>query len=390
MAIEFHCPYCEAAIRVPDHAAGKRGRCPQCATRITIPKSSAARRVVSEPPLFPAPESPPPPTDDEEIVFQEYNPANDLLLDPPPIDAVAPGDIVLPMMRTDAAPLSPQAVVTAAPSIATSVSRRRRSRRGWVIAAVALLGATGAVGVIVWYQQTTALVGELKGQLVESSPLPAKIIPRTDIELPPAESQKIFAQLEHNPIPLISGAGLATVQFQANDRGLVISVGRGSATSLYRVAIDEEPKLRAYLRDYEADLERVRREDVSIAVNQLFRTLKRVYARQASAHELGQFRDSVGLAGSVRGLGYFVHAVHQRRVYPCVYEDDSALYFLLPAGVKRFEIEGKVVKGSKLFFPGRFTVHVAGTIDLERADEPPADSTKPADEPPMDEDAETQ
>ncbi|MEX1095897.1 MAG: hypothetical protein WED34_07600 [Planctomycetales bacterium] len=38
MAIEFHCPYCTAAIRVADTAAGKRGRCPKCAQRVMIPQ----------------------------------------------------------------------------------------------------------------------------------------------------------------------------------------------------------------------------------------------------------------------------------------------------------------------------------------------------------------
>ena len=37
MAIEFNCPYCTAAIRVPDAYAGKQGRCPKCDTKLLIP-----------------------------------------------------------------------------------------------------------------------------------------------------------------------------------------------------------------------------------------------------------------------------------------------------------------------------------------------------------------
>ncbi|MFN9719286.1 MAG: hypothetical protein ACK58L_11355, partial [Planctomycetota bacterium] len=37
MAIEFNCPYCTAAIRVPDAYGGKQGRCPKCDTRLLVP-----------------------------------------------------------------------------------------------------------------------------------------------------------------------------------------------------------------------------------------------------------------------------------------------------------------------------------------------------------------
>ena len=38
MAIEFDCPYCTAAIRVNDTAAGKRGACPKCGTSLIVPR----------------------------------------------------------------------------------------------------------------------------------------------------------------------------------------------------------------------------------------------------------------------------------------------------------------------------------------------------------------
>jgi predicted Zn finger-like uncharacterized protein len=41
MAIEFQCPYCTAMIRVGDDAAGKRGKCPKCATTLMVPRPQA-------------------------------------------------------------------------------------------------------------------------------------------------------------------------------------------------------------------------------------------------------------------------------------------------------------------------------------------------------------
>src|SRR5262245_26834918 len=37
MSISFLCPACGKSIKAPDHAAGKRGRCPACKTAATVP-----------------------------------------------------------------------------------------------------------------------------------------------------------------------------------------------------------------------------------------------------------------------------------------------------------------------------------------------------------------
>jgi predicted Zn finger-like uncharacterized protein len=37
MSIRFRCPHCSAAIRVDDHLAGKKGKCPTCARAIGVP-----------------------------------------------------------------------------------------------------------------------------------------------------------------------------------------------------------------------------------------------------------------------------------------------------------------------------------------------------------------
>src|SRR5712691_6192985 len=55
MAIQFNCPYCTATIQVPDHAAGKKGTCPQCRTKLVVP----APREMFVPPPAAAPPAPP-------------------------------------------------------------------------------------------------------------------------------------------------------------------------------------------------------------------------------------------------------------------------------------------------------------------------------------------
>ena len=59
MAIQFNCPYCTVTIQVPDNAAGKKGTCPQCGTKVLVPtpKNSPPQSAVPSPsPTF----SPPP------------------------------------------------------------------------------------------------------------------------------------------------------------------------------------------------------------------------------------------------------------------------------------------------------------------------------------------
>ena len=48
MTIEFNCRICSAAIRVPDKAAGGKGRCPKCGIRITVPKKSPPKPTEPE------------------------------------------------------------------------------------------------------------------------------------------------------------------------------------------------------------------------------------------------------------------------------------------------------------------------------------------------------
>lgn len=56
--IEFKCSNCGKQLRVKDDAAGKKGKCPQCGTELTVPEAEfvelqAADRLAAPPPLPP-------------------------------------------------------------------------------------------------------------------------------------------------------------------------------------------------------------------------------------------------------------------------------------------------------------------------------------------------
>lgn len=49
MPIDFSCPHCGQAIRVPDESAGRSGRCPKCKQPVTVPSPAAS--AASAPPV---------------------------------------------------------------------------------------------------------------------------------------------------------------------------------------------------------------------------------------------------------------------------------------------------------------------------------------------------
>ena len=72
MPIPVECPNCGKVVRAPDSAAGKRGKCPQCATVIDIPfaaPEAPAAPAAPTPKKKPAPV--PPPVDDDDVYDAE-------------------------------------------------------------------------------------------------------------------------------------------------------------------------------------------------------------------------------------------------------------------------------------------------------------------------------
>lgn len=41
MPIQFQCPHCQHAMRLPDTSAGKQGKCPKCSNAVTVPAAGA-------------------------------------------------------------------------------------------------------------------------------------------------------------------------------------------------------------------------------------------------------------------------------------------------------------------------------------------------------------
>lgn len=349
MTIEFRCPYCTAPIQVGDEAAGKLGRCPRCATRLTVPKPAEDDVVLLEEAESESP--PPPPMSPEPVSVAPDLPGNVL------------GDLPNPTL---AAPISP---------VARKVKRRSRSRSfGWLIPVLCGLLLFGGLG---WYVgkdlMPQPLRGELIGEALEEAELSPVLVPVDHSPLPARQLQPLLESLQSEPIPLLSD--LMQVQIRGDDKGLLISLHSGPKTGWYRIDPRSHPALADYAREHAAELDQPRQKTVNAAAAEFIDQYAQIQEGKAPESTVTAFRDRLALNALVKGLGYHVAATVGSRVYPCVAEtDDGHLYFLLPRDLKQFEIAGRAHGDGPPLFPGKFTVHV-------RTGEPPA--AEPASSAPM-------
>lgn len=391
MTIEFNCPYCTALIRVPDNAGGGKGRCPKCATRISVPKVSplklAAPPADDEPVLFappPAADSPfaptaaSPVTAADAITFGEAGPETN--------EAAAPSG-PLDIFAAPARP--PGAFPTATPRQPvhpTSVAARLRKKKSggaWLIPFLFGLIACGVGGWFAWpYFLTEQLGGELVAETADSLELPPGLVAKSSIRHSSSEVEAVLADLEKSPEPLLST--LMQVQLRGSSNGLLVHLNAGPKTRFYRIAVRDNAPLTSYLSKHAAELEEQRMQDIERTGTAFFTEYRRVVAKQADKSSLTGFRNTLALPALVRGLGHQLVANYGRTAYPCVYEDhEGAVYFLLPPDAREFEITGRKHADGTVMFPASYKIKVAGEIKVpaKKAEEPAGklkDKQKPA------------
>lgn len=148
----------------------------------------------------------------------------------------------------------------------------------------------------------------------------------------------------------------AEVEFSAGNDGLVIRVVEGRETRFVRFRIDKG--LREW---YDANVQQLddgHKQQLGKSLTEFFEAWDVAIRNQTGVDQVMRFRDTVGLAGCVYGLGYNVSARVDGRLYPCVYEDDRSLYFLLPRDTKKFQIVGFHSNGDPSDFSGEYRVTI--------------------------------
>ncbi len=375
MPIEFNCPSCDAIIRVPDNAAGGKGKCPRCTKRLTVPKKST--RTEPKPPapelegLFPSPQpvatAPAPARDPDAVIFEEAEPAFDAAN---PMDFESQPDQKLGQLPE----------VTSRPISRGSVGRKASSQSSvpmWLIPVAIGVLICGFIGWAYWQRfEAEKLVGELTAESAPTLELPAVEIPTSLFRQSPDEMKAVLEGLEKSSVRIPSA--LMQVQISATKRAVTVSVNAGPQTSFYRVDTQSDPGLVQYRRANAVNLEQMREAEVETAATLFVTEYQRVKEKKVGPNALNDFRNSLALPALVRGLGHQVVAVSGTTIYRCVYEDgDGGLYFLLPPGIQSFELAGNKDKTGKAIFLGKYGVKVTGEMKIVAKEEPkPTDKKK--------------
>ena len=337
MAIQFNCPVCSAQIRVPDAVAGKRGKCPQCATLITIPNVQRPDQELSAAPEIAEP--------------QTSSPAG-------VPDELAAG---VPSIATDEIPTfdEPQ-IQTTQPLMASKLKQRQRRMSVSALAPL-ICGAVLIVVVFFWFREPVkSLEGQLTAVQLETEALEPAVVSRSTVGVSDEIQDFVLTDLEREP-QLLKSPGSMNVEFVGSPQGLAIHVYAIPGHQFFAVDLGKDEMLRGYIAEHAKQFEQTRSNVLRTAVETFFKDWFQTRQRdpRAIVKDLLTYRNDIGLASLVGGFGFHVEAEIGSNRYRCVYEDEQRrLYFLLPTDTREFTLVGRQMAEGRESFPGRYQVQV--------------------------------
>ncbi|MCH2591051.1 MAG: hypothetical protein MK004_21460 [Planctomycetales bacterium] len=323
MAIEFDCPYCTAAIRVNDTAAGKRGACPKCGTSLIVPRPAEIVPEVVE------------------------SPAGSAHPEPDVIPDVVPD--MVPEFQS-----RPQASVS-------SRVRRRRHRRGGLVFPLACGGLLLLAITVAWFlNDPTRFQGSLVGELTASDAGTEVLVPRSiDPDLAERHAE-LYAELIES---LKEGTGrvrsnVMVVVFDESEGKLAVGIEPSQEYRLVRVALGQSEALGRFVESQSSRLDGLRRDDLAEELGKLVFAWHAARTADEPFDGWTSFRESVGLAALVGGVGHHATAQTGRQNLPCLYEAGGALFFLVPATLDEFRLIGRRRADGSMPFPADFRVRI--------------------------------
>lgn len=371
MAIQFNCPYCTVTIQVPDNAAGKKGTCPQCGTKVVVP---VPKNAPPQPVAAPAP-----PASVPQAAAPEFAP----MCAPPPTAPMtgyppAPGmpygfDSNQPMVAppgygvpTGFAPpqpfgFAPQATLPleTQPS-ATSARRRKKSNQRMNLAVITVLVIAAGVAAFVFWKpsaKTNPLSGTLTGTRLSKGKLQPALVRRDWLEGIDEETVgTVLKQMEKRTVTLRSDT--VVLKFQGTAEGIKVTASPGLHADLIAVDVSSHKALSAWQKKQGAKLSDRHQKEVIRAAKSFIQEWAKAEAAGEKRLDFSSFHDDLGLGALTSGLGSEAVAIVNRVTHSCVAEQDGLLYFLLPPSTERFELQGREDDKGVAAFPGRFVVEV--------------------------------
>ena len=383
MAIQFNCPYCTVTIQVPDNAAGKKGTCPQCGTKVLVPtpKNSPPQSAVPSPsPTFSPPPAAPMFAPQPTIPMAGYPaPGMPFGFDPNQPTQVLPG-YASPFVFTQPPPFvpAPQMVMESESPSVSNYSPKRRTQRGnpvlWgVIAVLIIVIGVGAFVFLKPGVKPNPLSGTLTGTRFAKSKLQPAIVHRDWLDGIDEETvSAVLKQMEKRKVTLRSDT--VVLQFQGATEGIKVTAAPGLHADLVAVDVSSHKALNAWQQKQGTKLGERHQKQLIRAAKTFVQEWAKAEAAAEKKLDFSRFHDSLGLAALTSGLGAEAIAIVNRIPHSCVAEQQGLLYFLIPPGTKRFELQGREDSKGNLAFLGRFVVDVEAEVPVKKskkADEEP-------------------
>lgn len=403
MAIQFNCPYCTVMIQVPDQAAGKKGTCPQCGTKVVVPmpKNAPPAEAAAAPPAFvpppPAPvfvpnmvPQPQPYAQQPTMPFPGYPqaPGMPFGFDPNQPLAAPPGYPgpagFAPMPAFVPAPPAP---TQEEPSSVAKKYKQKLKRRGGPAVWGPLVVVVAIVGGLGFYfmkpaAKTEQLSGKLTGTRIAKGKLEPALVHREWIGGIDEETlATVLKQMEKRTVKFRSSNELISMTFQGAPEGIKVLATAGPSAELIAVDLSSNKALDKWHQKHSAKLSDQCQKNVASAAKKFVQEWTRAEAARDTTHSFGHFHDELGLAALTMGLGAEVVAIVGKTMHGCVAEQQGMLYFLLPAGTDRFELQGREHGKNNFVFPGHFVVDVETAARIRKPTQKKTD-----DEPEMTED----
>lgn len=374
MALEFNCPYCSVAIRVPDQHAGKRGKCPKCETQLIVPSlpTPPAAQPATQHPTAPtaAPTAPAPPTGDFPPAGNPGTVDTGPVFGPPDADST----IIPPQPESQIT----EAVPTVTPAAGSgSVSRRLRRktrRRGsqqllmWLIPVVCLGAFLGVIAVVT-NLQTPELKGSLRGSRALKLELPPAVVSRSLLQLSDEQKVEVVAAFASGPESFVSPQMVCRIA--VTEGSLTVELTPGEGFAWFGVNPGNNLPLMDWIRDHRESLNQSRVNWLSRAVTELAEDKLQKASGQPVQFAAIEYRNGVGVNAHVKAFGYVIEAIADDKQSLGFHEDSNGtVYFALPEDTQSFVIRGRTINGQQLF-PGEYTVKVSAAA----ADEDAASNT---------------
>ena len=226
--------------------------------------------------------------------------------------------------------------------------------------------------------KSNALSGNLTGTLITKGKLQPAIVHRDWLEGIDEETvSAVLKQMEKRKVTLRSD--MVVLQIQGAAEGIKITATPGLHADLIAVDVSSHKTLSSWQQKQGAKLSDRHQKEVIRAAKSFVQEWRKAEAVGEKTFDFSRFHDSLGIGALTSGLGGEAVAIVNRVPHSCVAEQQGLLYFMLPPGTERFELQGREDAKGIAAFSGHFIVEV-------EAEAPTKKSKKTDDEPEMSED----